>query len=63
MIGSPPIAIACMESCYARSVIHATYVWVLKILGMGIFIGCGYGSKARIDGSTLVGSRMLWTSS
>jgi hypothetical protein len=30
---------------------------------MDIFIRCGYGFKAGIGGSTLMGSRMLWTSS
>jgi hypothetical protein len=26
------------------------------IMGMGIFIGCGYGSHMGIDATTLVGS-------
>ena len=52
MIASPPIATAYMESYYVGSMIHATYIWVLKILNISVFIECKYGSKGEMDGST-----------
>jgi hypothetical protein len=60
MIASPPIATAYMESYYAGSMIHATYIWVLKILSIGVFIESKYGSKGGMDGSTLVLGRALY---
>jgi hypothetical protein len=51
MIASPQIATVYMESFYAESVTHTTHIWVLKILSMGAFIECGYGSEAEIGGS------------
>jgi hypothetical protein len=32
---------------------HVTYIWMLMIMSMGIFIECGYESKTRTGGYTL----------
>jgi hypothetical protein len=59
MIASPPITMAYMESYYDKSMTHATYIWVLKILSKGAFIGYRYGSKAGMGGSILVVSKLF----
>jgi hypothetical protein len=48
------VAVLYMCSYYAGSMTHAPYIWVM-ITGMGIFIGCGYGSHTEIDVTTLKG--------
>jgi hypothetical protein len=53
MIVFPPIAIDYLDSYYARSMIHATYIRVLKILSIGVFIECGYGFETGMGGSIL----------
>jgi hypothetical protein len=53
MFASPPIKIINMGSYYAGSMINASYIWVLMIMRMGVFIGCGYGSETGIAASTL----------
>jgi hypothetical protein len=54
MIVSLPIATAYMETYYTRNMIHVTYIWVLKILNMGVFIKYGYGFEEGMGGSTLI---------
>jgi hypothetical protein len=44
----PPIAIVYMESYYAGSMIHVTFIWVLMIINMGVFIECKYGFETGI---------------
>jgi hypothetical protein len=53
-IASPPIALVHIGSYCDRSMIHATYIWVLINTSMGAILECGYGSKVEMGGSTLV---------
>ena len=53
MIVFPPITIAYLDSYYSKSMIHATYIRLLKILSIGVFIECGYGFEMGMGRSIL----------
>jgi hypothetical protein len=55
MIASTLIAVVYMGSYYVESMIHATFIWVIMIVRMDVFIGCKYGSEIGMVASTLVG--------
>jgi hypothetical protein len=40
LIASSPIAIVYIGSYYVMNVIHATYIWNLMVLIVGVFIKC-----------------------
>jgi hypothetical protein len=48
MIASPPVAITYIDSYYGKSMIHATYIWMLKFLNMGVSIEWGYESETEM---------------
>jgi hypothetical protein len=59
LIASPPIVFVYMGSYYDRSMIHATYFWILMNTNMGAFLECGYRSDVGMGGSTLGGGSFV----
>jgi hypothetical protein len=53
MIDYPPIAIIYMGSYCSINMIHATYIWVLMIFIVGVFIESENRSETEKDASTL----------
>jgi hypothetical protein len=43
-----------MGSYYTMSTTQATFIWVIIIVKIGVFIGCGYGSEMEMVASTLI---------
>jgi hypothetical protein len=56
MVACPPKAIVYIDSYYAVNMIHATYIWVLMLLIVGVFIECKNRSWTKMGASTLVWS-------
>jgi hypothetical protein len=53
MIAFSPVVTIHMDSYYAKNMIHATLIQVIMIARIDVLIGCGYGSKMRMEASTL----------
>jgi hypothetical protein len=56
MIVCWPIANVYISSCYAINMIHATYIWVLMVLIVGVYIKFENKSNTKMGASTLYGA-------
>jgi hypothetical protein len=58
MIVCPPIAIVYIDSYHAINMIHATYIWVLMLLIVGVFIKCKNGLNTKLGAFIILTSKI-----